>query len=213
MAAPAAISPFVLGRSGRDLDPDVQPEQSMSRSNLPDPAALTAADAAEAIAQHRLTSEALTRACLDRIAEREPQVQAWAHLDPDYALAQAKARDAELQSGRGVGPLHGVPIGVKDIFDTADFATEYGSPIFAGRRPTKDAACIARLREAGAVILGKTVTTELALLTPARTRNPHKNAHTPGGSSAGSAAAVAAGMVPAAVGSQTAGSVIRPASF
>ncbi len=185
----------------------------MSRRNLPDPAALTAADAAEAIAQHRLTSEALTRACLDRIAEREPQVQAWAHLDPDYALAQAKARDAELQSGRGVGPLHGVPIGVKDIFDTTDFATENGSPIFAGRRPTRDAACIARLREAGAVILGKTVTTELALLTPARTRNPHKNAHTPGGSSAGSAAAVAAGMVPAAVGSQTAGSVIRPASF
>ena len=185
----------------------------MSRRNLADPTALTAANAAEAIREHRLSSEALTRACLDRVAEREPAVQAWAHLDPDYALAQAKARDTELQSGRGIGPLHGVPIGVKDIFDTSDFATENGSPIFAGRRPEKDAACVARLREAGAVILGKTVTTELALLNPARTRNPHKSAHTPGGSSAGSAAAVAAGMVPAAVGSQTAGSVIRPASF
>jgi Asp-tRNA(Asn)/Glu-tRNA(Gln) amidotransferase A subunit family amidase len=185
----------------------------MSRRNLADPAALSATDAAEAIRERRLTSEALVRSCLDRIAEREAQVQAWAHLDPDFSLAQAKERDAELQSGRGFGPLHGVPIGVKDIFDTADFPTENGSPIFAGRRPTKDAACVARLREAGAVILGKTVTTELALLTPARTCNPHRGAHTPGGSSAGSAAAVAAGMVPAAVGSQTAGSVIRPASF
>jgi len=185
----------------------------MSRRNLADPASLTATEAAAAIRERRLTSEALTRASLDRIVEREPDVQAWAHLDPDYALAQAKAADAELQSGRGAGPLHGVPIGVKDIFDTHDFPTENGSPIFAGRRPAKDAACIARLREAGAVILGKTVTTELALLNPSRTRNPHRNAHTPGGSSAGSAAAVAAGMVPAAVGSQTAGSVIRPASF
>jgi Asp-tRNA(Asn)/Glu-tRNA(Gln) amidotransferase A subunit family amidase len=185
----------------------------MSRRNLADPAALSATDAAEAIRERRLTSEALVRACLDGIAEREPEVQAWAHLDPEYALAQAKARDAELQTGRGVGPLHGVPIGIKDIFDTSDFPTESGSPIFAGRRPAKDAACIARLREAGAVMLGKTVTTELALLTPARTRNPHNNAHTPGGSSAGSAAAVASGMVPASVGSQTAGSVIRPASF
>jgi Asp-tRNA(Asn)/Glu-tRNA(Gln) amidotransferase A subunit family amidase len=185
----------------------------MSRRILADPATLSATEAAEAIRERRLTSEALVRACLDRIAEREAQVQAWAHLDPEYALAQAKARDAELQSGRGIGPLHGVPIGVKDIFDTSDFATENGSPIFAGRRPAKDAACIARLREAGAVILGKTVTTELALLYPALTRNPHKNTHTPGGSSAGSAAAVASGMVPGAVGSQTAGSVIRPASF
>ncbi len=185
----------------------------MSRRNFADPAALSAADAAEAIRERRLTSEALVRACLDRIAEREPDVQAWAHLDADYALTQARARDAELKLGRGAGPLHGVPIGIKDIFDTADFPTENGSPIFSGRRPEKDAACVARLREAGAVILGKTVTTELALLNPARTRNPHRGAHTPGGSSAGSAAAVAAGMVPAAVGSQTAGSVIRPASF
>ena len=185
----------------------------MSRHDLADAADLTATAAAAAIRERRLTSEALVSACLDRIAEREPRLQAWAHLDPDYALAQARARDAELQSGRGVGPLHGVPIGVKDIFDTADFATENGSPIFAGRRPVKDAVCIAQLRAAGAVILGKTVTTELALLTPSRTCNPRKSTHSPGGSSAGSAAAVAAGMVPAAIGSQTAGSVIRPASF
>ena len=118
----------------------------MSRRDLADAADLTATSAAAAIRERRLTSEALVSACLDRIAEREPQLQAWAHLDPDYALAQARARDAELQSGRGVGPLHGVPIGVKDIFDTADFATENGSPIFAGRRPVKDAVCIAQLR-------------------------------------------------------------------
>ena len=119
----------------------------MSRRNFADPAALSAADAAEAIRERRLTSEALVRACLDRIAEREPDVQAWAHLDPDYALAQARARDGELKLGRGAGPLHGVPIGIKDIFDTADFPTENGSPIFTGRRPEKDAACVARLRE------------------------------------------------------------------
>ena len=118
----------------------------MSRRNFADPAALSAADAAEAIRERRLTSEALVRACLDRIAEREPDVQAWAHLDPDYALAQARARDGELKLGRGAGPLHGVPIGIKDIFDTADFPTENGSPIFAGRRPETDAACVARLR-------------------------------------------------------------------
>jgi len=143
----------------------------MSRRNFAGPAALSAADAAEAIRERRLTSEALVRACLDRIAEREPDVQAWAHLDPDYALAQARARDGALKLGRGAGPLHGVPIGIKDIFDTADFPTENGSPIFAGRRPEKDAACVARLCGAGAVILGKTVTRELALLNPARTRN------------------------------------------
>jgi Asp-tRNA(Asn)/Glu-tRNA(Gln) amidotransferase A subunit family amidase len=112
-----------------------------------------------------------------------------------------------------MGPLHGVPIGIKDIFDTADVPTENGCSIFAGRRPETDAACVTLLRAAGAVVLGKTVTTELALLTPAETRNPRSLAHSPGGSSAGSAAAVACGMVPAALGSQTAGSVIRPASF
>jgi len=185
----------------------------MSRPIIADPASLGAAEAAGAIREGRLSSETLVRACLDRIARREPEVHAWAHFDPDYALAQAQARDAELKAGRGTGPLHGVPIGVKDIFDTADFPTENGSPIFAGRRPQTDARSVGLLREAGAVILGKTVTTEFALLTPARTCNPRKVTHSPGGSSAGSAAAVAAEMVPAALGTQTAGSVIRPASF
>ncbi len=153
------------------------------------------------------------RACLDRIAAREDDVQAWAHLDPELALAQAREADAALRAGEATGALHGVPVGVKDIFDTADMPTENGSPIFAGRRPERDATCVAALRDAGAVIMGKTVTTELALLTPAKTRNPRNLAHTPGGSSAGSAAAVADHMVPAALGSQTAGSIVRPASF
>jgi Asp-tRNA(Asn)/Glu-tRNA(Gln) amidotransferase A subunit family amidase len=185
----------------------------MSRPQLSDPTALDVAGAAAAIRNGEITSEALVRACLDRIAEHDAEVQAWAHLDPDLALAQARAADAALKAGKSALPLRGVPIGIKDIFDTADLPTENGCPIFAGRRPETDAACITRLRSAGAVILGKTVTTELALLTPAKTRNPRNLAHTPGGSSAGSAAAVAAAMVPAALGSQTAGSVIRPASF
>jgi Asp-tRNA(Asn)/Glu-tRNA(Gln) amidotransferase A subunit family amidase len=185
----------------------------MSRRRITDPAALTATEAAAAISAGELSSQDLVRACLQRIADREDEVQAWAHLDPDHAMRQAKAADEALKSGRKMGPLGGVPIGIKDIFDTADFPTENGCPIFAGRRPAHDAASVALLRAAGAVILGKTVTTELALLTPAKTRNPHNLAHTPGGSSAGSAAAVACGMVPAALGSQTAGSVIRPASF
>lgn len=185
----------------------------MSRRHLTDPMSLGAATAAEAIRAGEITSEVLVRACLDRIAEREHDVQAWAHLDPELALAQARAADAAQRSGGAIGPLHGVPVGIKDIFDTAGVPTEHGSPAFAGRRPERDAACVAALRAAGAVILGKTVTTELALLTPSKTRNPHNTAHTPGGSSAGSAAAVAAGMVPAAIGSQTAGSIIRPASF
>jgi Asp-tRNA(Asn)/Glu-tRNA(Gln) amidotransferase A subunit family amidase len=186
---------------------------SMSRPQLDDPAALTAAAAAEAIRKGEISSADLVRACLNRIAEREDEVQAWAHLDPDLAVAQARDIDAVQRSGGAAGPLHGVPIGIKDIFDTADLPTENGCPIFAGRRPTKDAACVTLLRAAGAVVMGKTVTTELALLTPAKTRNPHNLAHTPGGSSSGSAAAVACGMVPAAIGSQTAGSLIRPASY
>jgi Asp-tRNA(Asn)/Glu-tRNA(Gln) amidotransferase A subunit family amidase len=185
----------------------------MSRPHIADPTSLTAAAAAEAIRNGELSSEALVRACLDRVAAREDEVQAWEHLDPDLALTLAREADAALRAGEAPGLLHGVPIGVKDIFDTADLPTENGSPIFAGRRPERDATCVAALRSAGAVIMGKTVTTELALLTPARTRNPRNLAHTPGGSSAGSAAAVADGMVPAALGSQTAGSIIRPASF
>jgi Asp-tRNA(Asn)/Glu-tRNA(Gln) amidotransferase A subunit family amidase len=178
-----------------------------------DPTNLTATAAAEAIREGRLSSGELVAACLDRIAARDAQVQAWEYLDADLALAQAAEADAAIRRGDHLGLLHGVPIGIKDIFDTFDLPTANGSPIFEGRRPERDAACVAALRAAGAVVLGKTVTTELALLTPARTRNPHNLEHTPGGSSAGSAAAVADHMVPAALGSQTAGSIIRPASF
>jgi Asp-tRNA(Asn)/Glu-tRNA(Gln) amidotransferase A subunit family amidase len=170
---------------------------------------LSAARAAGLIAAGELTSEALTAACLRRIEQREPRVRAWAHLDPHAALAQARERDGQPPRG----PLHGVPVGVKDIIDTADLPTECGTPIHAGRRPARDARCVARLREAGAVVLGKTVTTELATYAPAATRNPVDLERTPGGSSSGSAAAVADAMVPLALGSQTAGSTIRPAAF
>jgi len=153
------------------------------------------------------------RACLLRIRELEPRVQAWAFLDEDHALAQARAADDLKRTGAPIGPLHGVPVGIKDIFDTADLPTERGSALCAGRTPSRDAAAVALLRAAGAVILGKTVTTEFASAAPGKTRNPHDPERTPGGSSSGSAAAVAAGMVPLAIGSQTNGSVIRPAAF
>ena len=176
-------------------------------------AALTAVEAAARIASGELLSQDLVSACLDRIAEREPSVQAWAFLDRERALEQARAADAQLKESKGIGPLHGVPVGLKDIIDTADMPTENGSEAFKGRQPAEDAACVTALRRAGAVILGKTVTTELATHIPSRTRNPVNPEHTPGGSSSGSAAAVAAGMVPVAVGTQTGGSVIRPAAF
>ncbi|MEA2269250.1 MAG: hypothetical protein QOC64_1860 [Solirubrobacteraceae bacterium] len=170
---------------------------------------LGASEARRRIAAGELSSEALVGACLERIGEREPTIHAWAHLDAEAALAQARERDASPPRG----PLHGVPVGVKDIVDTADMPTEYGTPIHAGHRPERDAACVTRLRAAGAVVLGKTVTTELALFQPPPTRNPVDPARTPGGSSSGSAAAVADAMVPLAIGSQTAGSTVRPASF
>ncbi|MGH3118991.1 MAG: amidase, partial [Gaiellales bacterium] len=140
-------------------------------------------------------------------------VQAWAFLDPEHALAQARAAEKWRLLGRPTGPLHGVPVGIKDIIDTADMPTEHGSVLYAGRTPSRDATVVALLRAAGAVIMGKTVTTEFAGRAPGKTRNPHNRAHTPGGSSSGSAAAVAAGMVPLALGSQTTGSTIRPASY
>lgn len=174
---------------------------------------LTAVEAAAAIARGAVSAEEYTQACLDRIEEAEGHVQAFAHLDADYALEQARACDRHKAEGRRLGPLHGVPVGIKDIFDTADYPTECGSPILAGRRPSADAAAVRKLREAGAVILGKTVTTEFAYFHPGKTRNPHNTERTPGGSSSGSAAAVAAGMVPLAIGSQTNGSMIRPAAF
>jgi Asp-tRNA(Asn)/Glu-tRNA(Gln) amidotransferase A subunit family amidase len=175
--------------------------------------ALTAAAAAAEIARGAVSAEQYARACLDRIAAVEPEVRAFAHLDPEHALAQARALDRRRSEGLPLGPLHGVPVAIKDIFDTADYPTECGSPILAGRRTERDAAVVARLRSAGAVIVGKAVTTEFAYFHPGKTRNPHDTERTPGGSSSGSAAAVAAGMVPLALGTQTNGSVIRPAAF
>ena len=170
---------------------------------------LTARDAIQQIAKSEITSEALVRSCLDRIYTREDTVGAWAHLDADLALAEAKRCD----SAPSRGPLNGIPVGIKDIIDTVDMPTAQGSPIYAGHRPASDAACVALLREAGAIILGKTVTTEFAAMTPGKTRNPHDPGRSPGGSSSGSAAAVADFMVPLALGSQTIGSTIRPATY
>jgi Asp-tRNA(Asn)/Glu-tRNA(Gln) amidotransferase A subunit family amidase len=174
-----------------------------------DPRSLSARDAARQIAEGKLTAEALVSAYLDRIAARESVVGAWQYLGRDQALAEARRRDAEAPRG----PLHGVPIAVKDLIDTSDMPTTYGSPIYRGHRPAGDASCVALARAAGAIVLGKTVTTEFATFTPGQTANPRNPAHTPGGSSSGSAAAVADGMAPLAFGTQTAGSVIRPASF
>ena len=170
---------------------------------------LSATEIAQGIAAKKFTAEAVVRDCLTRIEAREPVVKAWATIDPDYALRQARA----LDSGPSRGALHGVPIGVKDIIDTADLPTEMGSAIYKGNRSFSDAACVAVVRAAGAVILGKTVTAEFAGMSPGPTTNPHNPAHTPGGSSSGSAAAVADFMVPAAFGTQTGGSVLRPAAF
>ena len=176
---------------------------------MPEPQLLSARAAAQEIAAGRLTAEALMTACLDRIAAREKVVGAWHFLDPAAALAAARQRDSEPPRG----PLHGIPIAVKDLIDTADMPTGYGSVIYRDHRPAADAACVALARAAGAVVLGKTVTTEFACFTAGKTANPHNPAHTPGGSSSGSAAAVADGMVPLGFGTQTAGSVIRPAAY
>ncbi len=171
---------------------------------------LSASEAAARIRDGKLTSEALVRSCFERIDAREAQVKAWVHLDRDFALAQAR----ECDRGTSRGPIHGVPFAAKDIMDTADLPTEYGSPIYKDNRPKADAACVALSRAAGGVLLGKTVTTEFASRTPlGQTTNPHNPQHTPGGSSSGSAAAVADFMVPLAFGTQTVGSVIRPAAF
>ena len=174
---------------------------------------LTATDAARMIREGTRSSEDLVGACLERIRELEPKVQAWTFLDEEHALAQARAADELRRSGEAVGPLCGVPVGIKDIIDTGDMPTENGCALHKGRTPRNDAVVVAKLRAAGAVILGKTVTTECAYFHPGKTRNPHNPEHTPGGSSSGSAAAVAAGMVPLALGTQTNGSVIRPAAF
>ncbi len=173
------------------------------------PSDLGAADAVARLGKGELSSEALVADCLARIAREDGDIGAFEHVDPEGALAQARRIDALPEKP----PLAGLPVAVKDVFDTEDLPTERGSEAFRGRRPTTDAAAVARLRAAGAVVLGKTVTAELAFYRPGRTRNPHDLTRTPGGSSSGSAAAVAAFLAPAAIGTQTAGSVIRPASF
>ncbi len=182
----------------------------MTRPGLAD---LTALDARDRMVSGEVRAAELTDACLARIALREPAVGAFAFVDAELARAGAGACDDHRETGLATGPLHGLPVGVKDIIDTADMPTENGTPLDAGRRPGRDAAVVQRLRAAGAVIMGKTVTTELGAMHPRGTRNPHHAGHTPGGSSSGSAAAVAAGMVPLAIGTQTNGSVIRPASY
>jgi Asp-tRNA(Asn)/Glu-tRNA(Gln) amidotransferase A subunit family amidase len=169
----------------------------------------SALEMAQAIASGAATSEAVVTSCLERIAARETDVAAWAHLDPSQALAEARRCDKQ----RPRSLLHGVPVGVKDIIDTADMPTAYGSTLYAGHRPSADAACIALLRSAGMVVLGKTVTTEFAFRAAGKTRNPHNLHHTPGGSSSGSAAAVADFMAPLSIGTQTGGSIIRPAAY
>src|SRR5271170_5464187 len=170
---------------------------------------LPATEIVKKIAAGETTCEAVIRDCLARIAAHDGVVKAFVNFDPEHALAQARALDRAPHRG----PLHGVPIGLKDTIDTFDMPTEMGSPIYRGHRPRADASCVALLRRAGAVILGKTATCEFAGSAPPSTTNPHNAAHTPGGSSSGSAAAVADAMVPAALGTQTGGSVLRPASF
>ncbi len=180
---------------------------------MPDNADLTARAAREKLDGGALRATELIDAQLKRIAAREPDVHAFAFLDEDMARKAAKAVDAYRGTGKALGALHGLAVGVKDIVDTADMPTENGTPIDAGRRPGRDAEIVRRIRAAGGIVMGKTVTTELGSMHPRQTRNPHDASRTPGGSSSGSAAAVAAGMVPLAVGTQTNGSVIRPASF
>jgi Asp-tRNA(Asn)/Glu-tRNA(Gln) amidotransferase A subunit family amidase len=174
---------------------------------------LSAVDSADAIRAGRLSSQALVEACLEQIAATDGAIKAWAHLDADIAMVQAREMDRIRKSGKATGALHGVPVGLKDIIDTRFLPTERGTPIYAGRTPEADATIVNRLREAGAVIMGKTKTTELAFLHPTDTTNPHDPLRSPGGSSSGSAAAVAAHHVPLAIGSQTGGSVIRPAAY
>ncbi len=174
---------------------------------------LTATEAAGKIARGDISSTEYTEALIGQVNLLEERIGAFAHFDPDYALEQAKQRDDYRANGHAIGPLHGVPIGIKDCIDTADFPTENGSALFKDRRPYHDATAVKKLRAAGAVIFGKTVSTEFAFYHPGKTRNPHDLSRTPGGSSSGSAAGVAAGMFPLAIGTQTNGSIIRPAAY
>lgn len=174
---------------------------------------LTASELAPLLRSGEVSAQALTHACLERIAQREPVVGAWESLDSEYVRHQSLLCDQRQAQGQPLGPLHGIPVAVKDIFATADMPTGWGTPIHAGQRLPYDAAVVERLRAAGAMIVGKTVTTEYAHARAGKTRNPYAPGHTPGGSSSGSAAAVADRMVPLAIGTQTAGSILRPAAY
>ena len=180
---------------------------------MPNPNELTAAQAARAIAERNLTAVALAEACLNRIDALDSRLLAWVYVDREAVLADAKAADDAVSDRRPLGPLHGVPIGLKDIYYTAGIPTRAGSEVYKDFVPEYDAASWTLLRRAGAVMLGKAVTTEFACLDPSPTFNPWNPAHTPGGSSSGSAVAVASRMCPAALGSQTVGSVLRPAAY
>lgn len=182
-------------------------------SQTPSLATLSATAAAAELAAGTITALGLAEACIARMQARDSNVQAFAQFDAARVRAEAAASDAARRRGDTLGPLAGIPVAIKDIIDTADYPTENGSPVFAGRRPDKDASVVAQLKAAGAIIFGKTVTTELAFFGPGKTKNPHNPDYTPGGSSSGSAAAVADGQVPLAIGTQTAGSLIRPASY
>jgi amidase len=181
------------------------------RATLPTAEPPSVSELARRLGRDRETVEAVARACLERIASAEPVVQAWTHLDAEGVLAAARELDRVEPAAHG--PLHGIPLGVKDIFDTHDMPTAYGSPIYAGHRPAADAASVAAARRCGLLPLGKLVSTEFAAWPPGPTTNPHGPTRTPGGSSSGSAAAVAAGMVPVAFATQTTGSIVRPAAF
>src|SRR5207245_6204889 len=178
-----------------------------------EPTSLGVGEAAEVVRKGVLSPVELVDACLARIGALDGDLRAWAHVDAAGAIAIARERESEARAGRLRGPLHGVPVGVKDIFDVAGMPTTGGARSFAHTRPVTDSAAVARIRAAGAIVLGKTVTTEFAYRDPAPTRNPWNHGHTPGGSSSGPAAAVAARMVPLALGSQTVGSVLRPAAY
>lgn len=174
---------------------------------------LSATVLAQAIRTRRISCLEAVEACFEQIEQREQAVEAWQYLNPDQVIEQAIAGDRTRATGTPLGPLHGIPVAVKDICATADMPTGWGTPIHAGQQLNYDAAVVARLRAAGAIIMGKTVSTEYALARAGKTRNPHHPNHTPGGSSSGSAAAVADRMVPLALGSQTGGSVLRPAAY
>ncbi len=176
-------------------------------------ARLGAGEAARRIREGRLSPVDLVEACLGRIRALDGGLRAWVHVDEAGARATAREREAQARAGQWQGPLHGIPVAIKDIFDVAGMPTTGGARPWAHTRPSRDAASVARVRAAGAIVLGKTVTTEFAYRDPGPTRNPWNAAHTPGGSSSGSGAAIGARMAPLALGSQTVGSVLRPAAY